>query len=193
MRYWLFLLTLVIAGFSSAVFAQHVEIGGFGAYETYDQSNFPDHGFGLGGRINFNIHRYLQFEFETGYDFKHPSFRVTNTVTGALLTNTQLGVLHVNSGLKLQSPGGSFFFFLKGGGNRFDTELTSITVNSVPTVSTLTQGAQNSYWKGVLYPGVGIGFHAGPLGIRLDAGDEIYWASGARHNLRFTFGPTIRF
>jgi hypothetical protein len=192
-RLWRFLLTLMIAGFSSTASAQHVEVGGFGTYETYDQVDFPDHGFGLGGRIGFNVHRFLQLEFETGYDFKHPSFRVTNTVTGATLTNTKLGVLHANAGLKLQSAGGSFFFFLKGGVNRFDQELDLVTVTSIPTVSTITQGSENSFSKGVLYPGAGIAFYAGPLGIRLDGGDEIYWSNGARHNWRFTFGPTIRF
>ncbi|MCI0352465.1 MAG: hypothetical protein L0Z53_23860 [Acidobacteriales bacterium] len=194
MRYWLVLLTLVIT--SSSVFAQHVEVGGFGSYEAFDQAGqaqFPDHGFGLGGRLGFNMGRYLQLEFETGYDFKHPKFNIASTSTGAILTNSKLGVLHANAGLKLQSPGGSFFFFLKGGANRFDTERDTITIMSFPTVQTLTQSSEHSFTKGVLYPGAGIAFYAGPLGLRIDGGDEIYWDNGAHHNWRFTFGPTIRF
>ena len=192
----LIVLTLMIASFPGTVFAQHVELGGFGSYESYNQARqvqFPDHGFGLGGRINFNLHRYLQLEFESGYDFKHPKVSAASTTTGAILTNSKLGVVHANAGLKFQSPGGSFFFFLKGGGNRFDAEQQLVTVTSIPTVQTITQTSERSFWKGVFYPGAGIGFHAGPLGIRLDAGDEIYWDNGARHNLRITFGPTIRF
>jgi hypothetical protein len=46
----------------------------------------------------------------------------------------------------------------------------------------------------VLYPGVGLGFRAGPLGIRFDAGDEIIWINGtAENSFRLTFGPTFRF
>ena len=33
----------------------------------------------------------------------------------------------------------------------------------------------------------------GPIGFRLDVGDEIYFNDSAHHNLRVTFGPTIRF
>jgi hypothetical protein len=33
----------------------------------------------------------------------------------------------------------------------------------------------------------------GPVGIRVDAGDEIYVNNGAYNNLRVTFGPTFRF
>ena len=43
------------------------------------------------------------------------------------------------------------------------------------------------------YPGGGLEFFAGPLGIRLEAGDEIYVNNKAYNNLRVTFGPTLRF
>jgi hypothetical protein len=33
----------------------------------------------------------------------------------------------------------------------------------------------------------------GPVGLRLEVGDDIYFDNGARNNLRVTFGPTIRF
>jgi hypothetical protein len=35
--------------------------------------------------------------------------------------------------------------------------------------------------------------HLGPIGLRLDVGDEIYFNSGAHHNLSMAFGPYIRF
>ncbi len=47
--------------------------------------------------------------------------------------------------------------------------------------------------NGVLYPGGGLDAHLGPIGLRLDVGDEIYFNSGAHHNLRVAFGPMIRF
>ena len=52
-----------------------------------------------------------------------------------------------------------------------------------------------SSWLGAVAVGAGLAFfiHAGPLGIRLDVGDEIYGSNGAHNNLRVTFGPTLRF
>lgn len=47
--------------------------------------------------------------------------------------------------------------------------------------------------RGVLYAGGGLEGYAGPIGLRFDIGDEIYWRGGARHNLRISFGPHIRF
>ena len=46
---------------------------------------------------------------------------------------------------------------------------------------------------GALYPGAGVEGFIGPLGLRLDVGDEIYFNGGAHNDLRVTFGPSIRF
>lgn len=43
--------------------------------------------------------------------------------------------------------------------------------------------------NGVLYPGGGLQGHLGPIGLRLDVGDEIYFNHGAHNNLRVAFGP----
>jgi hypothetical protein len=45
----------------------------------------------------------------------------------------------------------------------------------------------------VLYPGGGLEGFLGPLGLRFDVGDEIYFNGGAHHALRVAFGPVIRF
>jgi hypothetical protein len=186
-------LAVLLAGFSSALHAQHVELGVFGTYEHYDIVGPPEHEFGLGGRIGFNLGKYVQFELESSYDFKYADFDLMTLSDRIVVNNSKLGVLHGNAGLKLQTGGGSFFLFVKGGANRFDIEVVETTASGFPTVTTTAQRLQNVYTKGVLYTGGGIGFHAGVLGIRFDAGDEIYWDKGARHNLRVTFGPTLRF
>jgi len=46
---------------------------------------------------------------------------------------------------------------------------------------------------GILYPGAGLEGHIGPVGLRLEAGDEIYFAGGRHHNPRVAFGPFLRF
>lgn len=45
---------LALLAASSPVFAQHVELGGFGAYSQQYLTGFADHLFGLGGRANLN-------------------------------------------------------------------------------------------------------------------------------------------
>ncbi len=47
--------------------------------------------------------------------------------------------------------------------------------------------------SGEIYPGAGLEGHLGPVGLRLEAGDEIYFAGATHHNLRVAFGPFIRF
>jgi hypothetical protein len=47
--------------------------------------------------------------------------------------------------------------------------------------------------NGVLYPGGGLQGHLGPIGLRLDVGDEIYFNHGTHNNLRAAFGPVFRF
>ena len=42
-------------------------------------------------------------------------------------------------------------------------------------------------------PGAGVEASLGPVGLRLELGDDIYFNSGAHNNLRVTFGPILRF
>jgi hypothetical protein len=51
----------------------------------------------------------------------------------------------------------------------------------------------NTDLNGVFYPGGGIEAFAGILGIRAEAGDEMYFENGANHNLKVTVGPVLRF
>jgi hypothetical protein len=170
--------------------AQHVEIGAFMNYDRQEQLAIaPENLFGVGGRVDFYFTKNLQFEVESAYDFKYPKFNATNTGTSILLTNTELGIFHANAGFRIQTSGGALFGFVKGGVNQYQVSSVSQTL---PLSLTLSQ--DRTFTKGVLYPGVGLGFRAGPLGIRFDAGDEIIWINGtAENSFRLTFGPTFRF
>jgi hypothetical protein len=44
-----------------------------------------------------------------------------------------------------------------------------------------------------IYPGAGLEGFIGPIGLRAEVGDEIYFKNGSHNNLRVTFGPTFRF
>jgi hypothetical protein len=54
-------------------------------------------------------------------------------------------------------------------------------------------GLRTSNTNFALYPAGGIEGSLGPIGLRFEAGDEMYFNTGAHHNLRITFGPLIRF
>lgn len=47
--------------------------------------------------------------------------------------------------------------------------------------------------SGLLYPGIGAEGRIGPVGLRLDVGDDIYFNSGAHHNFTVSLGPVIYF
>jgi hypothetical protein len=61
------------------------------------------------------------------------------------------------------------------------------------TFQSSVEGLRSTNVNGMLYPGGGLEGHLGPIGLRLDVGDDIYFNSGTHHNLRVAFGPYIRF
>jgi hypothetical protein len=157
------LLIVVTYCFVGSTNAQHIELGGFADYSNTNISTFPHNALGLGGRVDFNLHRLLQAEFESAYDFKYTSVVLATSSASAALTSSELGILHVNGGLKLQTRGGSFFLFAKGGVNRYDPVRTITTITGLPIVSSTTPASPNVFTENVFYPGCGIGFHAGHL------------------------------
>ena len=183
-----FLIAVLTAPLVSS--AQHIELGAFMNYDRQEHlAVAPDNLFGVGGRIDFYFTRNLQFELESAYDFKYPKFIADNTGTTLVLTNTELGIFHANAGFRVQTAGGALFGFVKGGVNQYQVS----SVSQILPLN-LTSPQDRTFTKGVLYPGAGLGFRAGPLGIRFDAGDEIIWIDGAaEHSFRLTFGPTFRF
>jgi hypothetical protein len=147
----------------------------------------------LGGRFGVNATRHVQFEAEMAYDFNQAFTEgFTNTSGGAVtFQQSNLRVLHGLFGPKV-STGGPVRVFLtvKGGFENFRFDPTPA---SFSTFTSSVGNLRSTNVSGVVYPGLGIEGFLGPIGLRLDAGDEIYCANGARHNLRISFGPTIRF
>lgn len=186
-------LCLLIVAADMGAYAQHVELGAFGNYVDLNIPGFPANALGIGGRASFKVHPLLQVEIESAYDIKHSQFTFVGSASSFSFINSKLGILHANGGLKLQTRGGSYFVFVKGGANWYDPERAITTVTGPPIIGLTTPTPLNTFIRSVLYPGAGVGFHAGPLGIRVDAGDEMTWDGGVHHSLRVTFGPTVRF
>jgi hypothetical protein len=79
---------------------------------------------------------------------------------------------------------------LKGGAVNFRFDRRPITFG---TFTSSVEDLRTNNVKAVFAPGGGIEAFVGPIGIRADATDEMFWNGGTHHNLKATFGPTIRF
>jgi hypothetical protein len=176
------------------VFAQehsdHVEVGVFADYFRFSDAEPARNFVGLGARAAFNVNRDIQLEAEMAYDFKRNfTSTFTNGVTTELV-NSQMHTLHGFFGPKFQTGSGPFRVFVTGkvGFDNFAVNNLNATSGFVNQVG-LTNGA--TYFA--LYPGGGFEAFAGPIGIRAEIGDDIYFNGGAHNNLRVTFGPQFRF
>jgi hypothetical protein len=181
--------------------ANHVEIGIFGDYFRLGETKGPSLAGtgatsfgGVGARLSINVSRRWQIEPEMNYDFA-ASFSEgftgpSGTVEG--FSTSSLRILHGMIGPKLQTGGGAFRAFLtvKGGGDNFMFSSAPVTFS---TFTSSVSGLRTNSVVGVVYPGGGIEAYLGPIGLRIDAGDEIYFQNGAHNNLRITVGPSIRF
>jgi len=178
-------------GMIPAIHAQNIgEVGAFGSY--YRQQSTHTNFAGLGARVGFGA-KHVQLEAEMSYNF-------TQIFTEGFQNNTTGTVTFARSGYRtldgLFGPtvkvGGpvKLFATVKGGFINFRFDPVPATFgNFTSSVSSLRRSDVN----GVVYPGVGTEAFLGPLGFRLEVGDEIYFLHGAHNGLRVTFGPTFRF
>jgi hypothetical protein len=193
-RFAFIFLTLLIFGSSSPLLAQkRVELGAFLDYISISQTSTDN--VGVGGRFGYRIHRTVMMEGELAYDYGlnfNEAFR--NIVNGNIIAigRTSIGVTHGLFGPKLQSSHGAFrpFITLKGGFVDFRLSPSLVPYSNV--ISALT-GIRTSNLNAAIYPAGGVEAILGPVGLRFELGDEIYFNNGGHNNLRITFGPTLRF
>lgn len=169
----------------------HVEIGAFVNYYRMTDPGPTKNFIGLGGRAAFGIRPSIQLEAEMAYDFKrnYTSTFGNGTVNSTTVT-TGLRTLHGFFGPKFQTGSGAFRAFLTGkvGFDNFNVSNQNAPAGFVNTVG-LTSGA--TYFA--VYPAGGIEAFAGPIGIRLEVGDDIFFHNGGHNNLRASIGPQFRF
>ncbi|HEY1422421.1 MAG TPA: hypothetical protein VGF20_03140 [Candidatus Acidoferrum sp.] len=188
-----FALFLVLGGMLSApsVFAQdHVAVG---AYFDYFRLSQTDTDFaGLGGRLGVGLGHHVMLEAEMSYDFNKVFDENFDNLGSVTVNRSNIRLLHGLFGPKVSLGHSNFhpFITIKGGflNSRFD----SIPANLSSFVSSV-QNLRDDNVMGTLYPGGGLEGHVGPIGLRLDVGDEMYFNHGTHNNLRAAFGPYIRF
>jgi hypothetical protein len=167
--------------------------GNFGVYFDYTRLQFAKQNFfGVGARLGINVNPHIVLEGEMAYDFERNATASITDLSGNTTTvRSNLRLLHGLFGPKIQTTGPvRVFAVLKGGFLNFSGGNTGVTVgNFTNQVSNVLNGDTN----GVFYPGGGVEFNAGFIGLRLEAGDEIFFDNGAQHNFKFMGGPQIRF
>lgn len=193
MKRLLFLLFLVgsFVPLASAQDGEHVQVGVFADYFRLSRT---DNNFGgVGASVSFQAFREIRLEGEMSYDFNQTfTESFTDTGTGSItFARTNLRTLHgefgprVNIGHHAIQP----FVTLKG-------DFVDFRIDNVPaTLGTFISSVNNlraDNVNAVLYPGGGLMTHIGPVGLRLDVGDEIYFNHGSHNNLRVAFGPVFR-
>lgn len=143
--------------------------------------------------MGYRMLSHVMFEGEINYDFDQ-SFAERCVSTGCTVgvANSNLKVLHGLGGFKVVSSRGAIrpFLLLKGGFINFELNPKPATFGQF---TTSVQNLRSNNVSGVFYPGVGAEGHLGPVGLRLEAGDEIYWTGKPHHNVRIAFGPFLRF
>ena len=190
------LVILALTVVTPALLAQeeHGEIGVFADYTRLH--NAGDRNFwGPGAQVSFNLGRFTQIEAAMAYDTEQTFTSTGTTIVGGTTTSTfttqnGLRLLHGLFGPRFQTGIGPVkaFIVLKGGFLNFRVNNQGIANGFVTQVNGIPGGDTN----GVFYPGGGIEFGR-RIGIRLEAGDEMYFFHGANHNLKIQAGPIFRF
>lgn len=174
--------------FAQALGSDHLEVGVFADYFRVERTNPSLNYAGVGGRLAFNLRPSVQIEAEMAYDFDR-SFN--NPFNDGSIVPSQTHILQGLLGPKFQTGSGPFRVFVTG-----KVGAISFTTNAqnAPTGFKSALGAfGNGDARFIVYPGGGVEGFLGPVGLRLEVGDDIYFDNGARNNLRATFGPTLRF
>jgi hypothetical protein len=170
----------------------HLQVGAYGDYFRITQTN--TNLAGLGGRVGVKVFSHVMFEGEMSYDFQQTFAEgFTNTSGGSVtFVNSNLKVLHGLAGFKI--TGGHHviqpFLSLKGGFINFD--LNPRPASFAGFTSAVDNLRKNNV-SGVAYPAAGVEGHLGPIGLRFEAGDEMYFAGKTHHNPRVAVGPFFRF
>lgn len=189
----------LFAALPSLVMAQnHGEVGAYADYFRFNQASFNDNFVGVGGRVGINVSSHVALEGEMNYDFARNFTTTSSSSTGGgINTNFVRTSVRPITGLfgpKFQfGTTGPFRAFLDAKVGFIDYSVNNSGVVSGTTFTNSISGIGGSGTHLAFFPGGGIEAFIGPIGLRLDVGDEVYLNNGARNNLRVTFGPTLRF
>ncbi|MGB9477639.1 MAG: hypothetical protein WBS21_04540 [Candidatus Acidiferrum sp.] len=150
--------------------------------------------FGLGGRLGVGILPSTTLEGEMAYDFNRGFVNPFTEITGGSLSYITSGVktLHGLIGPRITLEHGPIRPFAE-----VKIGFINYSFNNLPvgftSFSNQVQNLRDQTVNAALLVGGGPEGKVGPVSLRLDAGDEMYFNHGARQGLKVAFGPMIRF
>jgi hypothetical protein len=176
----------------------HAEVGVYADYFRFSPGRSTSNFVGAGGRVAFNVQPNLALEGELNYDFARNFTTTVTTGSGSSTTTTfvKTGVRPITGlfGPKVQfGTSGPIRAFVTGKLGFLDFSTTNPNNVTGSQFASAVAGVGGSGTHLAFYPGGGLEGFAGPIGLRLEAGDEIYLNNGTYNNLRVTLGPTFRF
>jgi len=188
-----FVILVLLSNTQLADAQRRLEAGLLLAYLSLSQSQTDN--FGIGGRLGFRVHHNVMAEGELTYDYGVNFQEAYKNISNGDITaieKTSIEVTEALFGPKLQPARGHLrpFVTLKGGLIDFRLSPSLLPYSGVTSE---VLGIRDSNLNAALYPGGGLQPSLGPLGLRLEFGDLIYFNQGAHNNLRITFGPILRF
>jgi hypothetical protein len=191
--FWVGLVCLLLMSCVKAQETWNLQAGAFADY--YRAGATGTNMFGVGGRVGVGIRDNLMLEGEIAYDFGQVfvnSF-TQGTNSGVSFINSNVDTLHAFLGPKLTLWHGPIkpfaelkVGFVDYGFGPLASGFTSFS-NQVANLRTQSLNA-------ALLPGGGVeGKIVGPVSLRLDVGDEMYFNHGVHNGLKVMLGPTFRF
>lgn len=182
----------VMVPLANAQEANAVQVGAFADY--FRSGGTGTNMFGIGGRVGVAVLPFTRLEGELSYDFNQEfNTGFTNTGSGTVtFANSGVRVLHGLFGPKVELGHRRLhpFIALKGG---FINYMFSSQAPGYTSFSHQVANLRSQNLNGALMPGGGIEGEVGPIGLRLDVGDEMYFNNGAHNNLAVMVGRFIRF
>ena len=189
---WLVVCFVAVIPCARAQESNHVQVGAFADYFRVNDTG--TNMFGVGGRFGVSILPHTRFEAEMAYDFNREFNEGFTDTTGGTVTftNTGVRVLRGMFGPKVELGHGHIRPFLEAKGG-FVNFMFDSRPASFDTFTSQVNNLRANNWNGAFMPGGGLEGSLGPIGLRLDVGDEMYFNHGTHHNLTVMFGPFIRF
>lgn len=188
--------TLVALPAASLAQKDHGEVGAYADYFRFSPGGSTSNFIGVGGRAAFNVAPMVAIEAEMNYDFArdYTSTYSTSTSAGATTTLVTSSIRPLTGlfGPKFETTG-PFKAFVTGkvGFVDFSVNNSGNVTSTGATNAVSAVGGSGTHLA--VYPGGGIEGFFGPIGLRAEVGDEIYFDNVTYNNLRVTFGPQIRF
>jgi hypothetical protein len=172
--------------------SDHINAGVYGNFFRVSDSQI-DLG-GVGARFSVNVMPKVQLEAESSYNFDEEFSQGFSDATGTLVVSrSQVRTLDGLFGPKIYSNRGPVRIFATVKGGFINFNLNNSPAVTLQTVQSTFQNLNGVNTFGVFYPGGGAEAFWGPIGLRVDVGDEMFFHNGAHNNLRVSIGPTIRF